>query len=50
MPKTSLTTVVQHCDQILRTKEFGDYDGAVNGSQMENRGTVTRIAESHGTR
>ena len=44
MPKTSLTTIVQHCDQILRTRDIGDYDGAVNGLQVENSGTVTRIA------
>src|SRR6266567_2260772 len=44
MPKISLATVVKHCDRILRTKEMGDYDGAVNGLQMENRGAVTRIA------
>ncbi len=44
MLKTSLATLVNHCDQILRTKEFGDYDGAVNGLQTENSGNVTRIA------
>ena len=44
MPKTSLTTIFQHCDQILRTRDIGDYDGAVNGLQVENSGTVTRIA------
>jgi dinuclear metal center YbgI/SA1388 family protein len=44
MPKTSLTTLVHHCDQILRTHEIGDYDGAVNGLQVANRGTVTCIA------
>ena len=44
MPKTSLATLVKHCDKILRTKEIGDYDGAVNGLQVQNRGTVTRIA------
>src|ERR1700757_4695888 len=44
MRKASLTTIVKHCDRILRTQEIGDYDGAVNGLQVENRGTVTRIA------
>ncbi len=44
MPKTSLTRIIQHCDRILRTQEIGDYDGAVNGLQVENAGTVTRIA------
>jgi len=44
MPKASLAAIVKHCDQLLRTREFIDYDGAVNGLQMENRGLVTRIA------
>jgi dinuclear metal center YbgI/SA1388 family protein len=44
MPKASLAAIVKHCDRILRTREMGDYDGAVNGLQMENSGTVTRIA------
>jgi len=44
MSKTSLVAIVNHCDKILRTAAIGDYDGAVNGLQMENSGTVTRIA------
>jgi dinuclear metal center YbgI/SA1388 family protein len=44
MPKISLSTIVKHCDHILRTREIGDYDGAANGLQVENSGTVTRIA------
>lgn len=44
MPKVLLKTIVAHCDRILRTKEIGDYDGAANGLQVENRGTVSRIA------
>ena len=44
MPKILLNVVVKHCDQLLRTKKIGDYDGAVNGLQVENRGTVSRIA------
>lgn len=44
MPKTSLAALVKHCDQILRTKETGDYDGAANGLQVENSGAVTHIA------
>jgi dinuclear metal center YbgI/SA1388 family protein len=39
-----LRTIVAHCDQILRTAEIGDYDGAVNGLQVENAGAVTKIA------
>jgi len=44
MPKPSLASIVKHCDQILRTTEIGDYDGAANGLQVENSGAVTRIA------
>jgi dinuclear metal center YbgI/SA1388 family protein len=44
MPKTLLAAIVTHCDKILRTREIGDYDGAANGLQVENRGTVSRIA------
>jgi dinuclear metal center YbgI/SA1388 family protein len=44
MPKVSLKTIVAHCDQILRTREIGDYDGAANGLQVENSGAVTKIA------
>jgi dinuclear metal center YbgI/SA1388 family protein len=44
MPKVSLATVVAHCNKILRTGEIKDFVGAVNGLQMENRGTVSRIA------
>jgi dinuclear metal center YbgI/SA1388 family protein len=44
MPKVPLKTIVAHCDKILRTAEIGDYEGAVNGLQMENSGSVTRIA------
>jgi dinuclear metal center YbgI/SA1388 family protein len=44
MPKISLAAIVKHCDRLLRTKEIGDYDGAANGLQVENGGTVSRIA------
>jgi dinuclear metal center YbgI/SA1388 family protein len=44
MQKVPLPALVSHCDKILRTKTVGDYDGAVNGLQVENRGAVTRIA------
>ena len=44
MLRVSLTAVVKHCDALLRTREIGDYDGAVNGMQVENSGRVTRIA------
>jgi dinuclear metal center YbgI/SA1388 family protein len=44
MAKASLTQIVRHCDALLRTRDIKDYDGAVNGLQVQNRGTVTRIA------
>ncbi len=44
MSKASLAAIVKHCDQILRTAEIGDYEGSVNGLQVENSGSVTRIA------
>jgi len=44
MPKVSLDAVVKHCDQLLRTKRIGDYDGAVNGLQVGGSGAVSRIA------
>lgn len=44
MPKVSLAAVAGHCDKILRTKDVRDYDGIANGLQVENRGTVTRLA------
>lgn len=44
MPNASLKQIVTHCDTLLRTAEVTDYDGAVNGLQVENNGRVTRIA------
>jgi len=44
MPKATLIAIAAYCDQILRTRDVGDYDGAFNGLQVENRGAVTKIA------
>jgi dinuclear metal center YbgI/SA1388 family protein len=44
MSKVSLAAIVAHCDRILRTAEIKDFDGAVNGLQVENGGAVTHIA------
>lgn len=44
MAKASLKAIVGHCDQLLKTREFEDYKGAVNGLQVENDGSVTRVA------
>jgi dinuclear metal center YbgI/SA1388 family protein len=44
MPNVPLKKIVAHCDKILCTREIGDYENAANGLQVENSGTVTRIA------
>lgn len=43
MPKASLAAIVNHCDTLLGISEITDYEGAVNGLQVENRGKVSRI-------
>lgn len=40
----SLQEIVSFLDAELRIAEIPDYSGAVNGLQLENGGTVTRIA------
>ena len=44
MAVADLNRIVTHCDRVLRTAEFRDWDGAVNGLQVANQGRVTRIA------
>jgi dinuclear metal center YbgI/SA1388 family protein len=44
MATASLHTLTQYCDRLLRIAEVPDYDGAVNGLQVERRGPVRRIA------
>ncbi|MEO5801891.1 MAG: Nif3-like dinuclear metal center hexameric protein [Verrucomicrobiota bacterium] len=44
MAKTSLASIVRYCDKILRTEKMNDWDGAVNGLQVENSGSVKKIA------
>lgn len=39
-----LSEIVAWAEAQLQPGSFQDYDGAVNGLQFENRGTVTRIA------
>lgn len=46
MAASSLTKLVQYADRILKTDEFTDYPGAVNGLQVQNSGRVTRIASA----
>jgi dinuclear metal center YbgI/SA1388 family protein len=40
----SLSQLVRYTDRHLRLNEIEDYPGAVNGLQVENNGTVCRIA------
>jgi dinuclear metal center YbgI/SA1388 family protein len=44
MGNARLKGIVSYCDRLLRTADVGDYDGAVNGLQVENSGRVDRIA------
>ncbi|HEY3855740.1 MAG TPA: Nif3-like dinuclear metal center hexameric protein [Verrucomicrobiae bacterium] len=44
MAKVSLAQIVGHSEKLLKTEQFSDWDGAVNGLQAENSGVVTRIA------
>lgn len=42
--KPALADVTCYCDALLQTAEFEDYSGAVNGLQVENDGTISKIA------
>ena len=44
MPNVSVNQVAAYCDLLLRTRAIHDYEGAVNGLQVENRGGVLRLA------
>lgn len=44
MVAIALRTLTRHCDQLLRLAEVPDYDGAVNGLQVERTGPVKRLA------
>lgn len=44
MPAATLQSLVSACDRVLRPAAFKDWDGAVNGLQVENRGQVSRLA------
>src|SRR5437763_4182530 len=39
----SLSEIVTYADDLLRIREVGDWDNALNGLQIENSGRVTRI-------
>lgn len=40
----NLAALVQHLDDLLRTREVPDYSGAMNGLQVANSGRVDRVA------
>src|SRR5208282_5043348 len=44
MSNASLASIARYCDGTLRTGGFEDYPGAQNSLQVENRGSVKRIA------
>jgi dinuclear metal center YbgI/SA1388 family protein len=44
MRTVPLNAIVAHCDKLLRPSEFTDWPRAHNGLQVENTGTVSRIA------
>lgn len=44
MRTVPLAKLVRYCDRMLKTAEVEDYEGAINGLQVENRGKVSRIA------
>jgi dinuclear metal center YbgI/SA1388 family protein len=44
MAKASLASIVRYSDRVLRTTDVNDYDGAANGLQVENGGSVCCIA------
>lgn len=42
--KRQLSAIVRYCDRTLKSEQFTDWPGAANGLQVENRGTVSKIA------
>ncbi len=44
MSADTLKKIVNFCDTLLKTTQFSDWPGAQNGLQIENSGSVTRIA------
>jgi dinuclear metal center YbgI/SA1388 family protein len=44
MRKRQLISIVRYCERTLKSSEFTDWPGAVNGLQVENSGQVSKIA------
>ena len=42
-PTAKLSSVISILDGMLRTDEINDYPGALNGLQIENGGSISRI-------
>jgi putative NIF3 family GTP cyclohydrolase 1 type 2 len=42
-PRVALSDVVAYLDGYLRIREVPDYDGALNGLQVENSGAIDRV-------
>ena len=38
-----LNSLIRHLDELLRTSEISDFSGALNGLQLANNGTITKI-------
>jgi dinuclear metal center YbgI/SA1388 family protein len=43
---TSLSEIANYTNDFLRIREIGDWDNALNGLQIENSGSVTKIGAS----
>ena len=43
---TSLSEIVNYTNDLLRIREIGDWDNALNGLQIENSGHVGKIGAS----
>lgn len=44
MTRASLDAIIRYTNRLVRTTEVQDYERACNGLQVENRGSVTRLA------
>lgn len=44
MSAPTLDVLVRYCDQLLDTTGFKDWDGAVNGLQVQNQGLIRSVA------
>lgn len=40
---TKLSEIIEYCDKIIKTSNFSDFPGAMNGLQVQNSGKVLKI-------